>query len=207
MGLDRKLVRGIVEGAIFASPVPMPVDAIQQLFAEGEKPTRTEVLRAIEDIRAAYADRAVELLEVGSGFRFQVRQAYAPWVGKLWEEKPPRLSRALLETLAIIAYRQPVTRAEIENIRGVVVSTQIIRTLLDREWVAVVGHREVPGRPALLATTRQFLDAFSLKSLAELPPLAAVRDIDSIARDLDAQMAGAKQKQLPIEGLVSDERV
>lgn len=205
MGLDRKLIRGIVEGAIFASPVPLPVEGLQQLFADGEKPGRQEVLRAIADIQAACADRAVELAEVGSGYRFQVRQRYAPWVGKLWEEKPQRLSRALLETLAIIAYRQPVTRAEIENIRGVVVSTQIIRTLLDREWVAVAGHREVPGRPALLATTRQFLDAFSLKSLAELPPLAAVRDIDSIARDLEAQMAGAKQKELPNEGLVSNE--
>ncbi|HEX5360556.1 MAG TPA: SMC-Scp complex subunit ScpB [Fluviicoccus sp.] len=205
MGLDRKLIRGIVEGAIFASPVPLPVEGLQQLFADGEKPGRQEVLRAIADIQAACADRAVELAEVGSGYRFQVRQRYAPWVGKLWEEKPQRLSRALLETLAIIAYRQPVTRAEIENIRGVVVSTQIIRTLLDREWIAVAGHREVPGRPALLATTRQFLDAFSLKSLAELPPLAAVRDIDSIARDLEAQMAGAKQKELPNEGLVSNE--
>jgi segregation and condensation protein B len=205
VGLDRKLIRGIVEGAIFASPVPLPVEGLQQLFADGEKPGRQEVLRAIADIQAACADRAVELAEVGSGYRFQVRQRYAPWVGKLWEEKPQRLSRALLETLAIIAYRQPVTRAEIENIRGVVVSTQIIRTLLDREWIAVAGHREVPGRPALLATTRQFLDAFSLKSLAELPPLAAVRDIDSIARDLEAQMAGAKQKELPNEGLVSNE--
>ena len=205
MGLDRKLIRGIVEGAIFASPVPLPVEGLQQLFADGEKPGRQEVLRAIADIQAACADRAVELAEVGSGYRFQVRQRYAPWVGKLWEEKPQRLSRALLETLAIIAYRQPVTRAEIENIRGVVVSTQIIRTLMDREWIAVAGHREVPGRPALLATTRQFLDAFSLKSLAELPPLAAVRDIDSIARDLEAQMAGAKQKELPNEGLVSNE--
>lgn len=205
MGLDRKLIRGIVEGAIFASPVPLPVEGLQQLFADGEKPGRQEVLRAIAEIQAACTDRAVELAEVGSGYRFQVRQRYAPWVGKLWEEKPQRLSRALLETLAIIAYRQPVTRAEIENIRGVVVSTQIIRTLLDREWIAVAGHREVPGRPALLATTRQFLDAFSLKSLAELPPLAAVRDIDSIARDLEAQMAGAKQKELPNEGLVSNE--
>lgn len=205
MGLDRKLVRGIVEGAIFASPVPMPVEGLQQLFVDGEKPGRQEILRAISDIQSAYADRAVELIEVGSGYRFQVRKQFAPWVGKLWEEKPQRLSRALLETLAIIAYRQPVTRAEIENIRGVVVSTQIIRTLLDRDWIAVAGHREVPGRPALLATTRQFLDAFSLKSLAELPPLAAVRDMDSIARDLEAQLAGAKQKELPNEGLVSNE--
>ncbi|RZU44892.1 condensin subunit ScpB [Fluviicoccus keumensis] len=205
MGLDRKLVRGIVEGAIFASPVPMPVEELQQLFVDSEKPGRQEILRAISDIQSAYADRAVELIEVSSGYRFQVRKQFAPWVGKLWEEKPQRLSRALLETLAIIAYRQPVTRAEIENIRGVVVSTQIIRTLLDRDWIAVAGHREVPGRPALLATTRQFLDAFSLKSLAELPPLAAVRDMDSIARDLEAQLAGAKQKELPNEGLVSNE--
>ncbi len=205
MGLDRKLVRGIVEGAIFASPVPMSVESLQQLFVDGEKPSRQEVLRAIGELQTAYAERAVELIEVGSGYRFQVRALYAPWVGKLWEEKPQRLSRALLETLAIIAYRQPVTRAEIESIRGVVVSTQIIRTLLDREWIAVAGHREVPGRPALLATTRQFLDAFSLKNLAELPPLAALRDIDSITRDLEQHLAAAKQKELPIEGPVSNE--
>jgi segregation and condensation protein B len=205
MGLDRKLVRGIVEGAIFASPTPMSVESLQQLFVDGEKPSRQEVLRAIGELQTAYAERAVELIEVGSGYRFQVRALYAPWVGKLWEEKPQRLSRALLETLAIIAYRQPVTRAEIESIRGVVVSTQIIRTLLDREWIAVAGHREVPGRPALLATTRQFLDAFSLKNLAELPPLAALRDIDSITRDLEQHLAAAKQKELPIEGPVSNE--
>lgn len=205
MGLDRKLIRGIIEGAIFASPTPMSVDSLQQLFVDGEKPGRAELLRVVAEIQAAYADRAVELAEVGSGYRFQVRKLYAPWVGKLWEEKPQRLSRALLETLAIIAYRQPVTRAEIESIRGVVVSTQIIRTLLDREWIAVVGHREVPGRPALLATTRQFLDAFSLKNLAELPPLAAVRDMESISRDLEAQWAAGKQKELPNEGLVSNE--
>jgi segregation and condensation protein B len=205
MGLDRKLVRDIVEGAIFASPAPMAVDALQQLFAEGERPSRPELQRALADIRAACADRAIELVEVGSGYRFQVRARYAPWVGRLWEEKPQRLSRALLETLAIIAYRQPVTRAEIESIRGVVVSTQIIRTLLDREWIAVAGHREVPGRPALLVTTRQFLDAFSLASLAGLPPLAAVRDMDSIARELETQLAGEKQKKLREEGQVSHE--
>jgi len=118
MGLDRKLVRDIVEGAIFASPVPMAVDALQQLFPEGERPSRPELQRALADIRAGCADRAIELIEVGSGYRFQVRARYAPWVGRLWEEKPQRLSRALLETLAIIAYRQPVTRAEIESIRG-----------------------------------------------------------------------------------------
>ena len=195
MGLDRLLARRIIEGAIFASPTPMPVDSLLQVFGEDERPSRSEVNRLLEEIRGDYRDLAVELVEVGSGWRFQVRSRYAPWVGKLWLEKPARMSRAMLETLAIIAYRQPVTRGEIEAIRGVAVSPQIVKNLLDREWIVVAGHREVPGRPALFATTRQFLDAFSLKSLSDLPPLAEVRDLELISRELEQYLTPPQQSQ------------
>jgi segregation and condensation protein B len=138
----------------------------------------------------------MELCEVANGFRIQVRADYAPWVSRLWEEKPARYSRALMETLALIAYRQPVTRAEIEEIRGVSVSSNIVKTLLEREWVRVVGHRDVPGRPALYATTREFLDYFGLQSLDQLPTLAELRDFDSINRELDLEQDQARQVQI-----------
>lgn len=186
MKLSPQLLKNVIEGAIFASPMPMAVEDLQALFADEEKPGKAQVQALIKELQAEYAPRALELVEIASGYRFQVRAQFSPWVSKLWQDKAPRLSRAMLETLAIIAYRQPVTRAEIEAIRGVVVSTQIIKALFDREWITVVGHREVPGRPALLATTRDFLDAFSLKSLAELPPLAALRDMETIERELES---------------------
>lgn len=189
MTLSRVLVKNVLEGAIFASPLPLAIDDLALLFADDEKISRQELQKLIKELQLDYASHALELVEIASGYRFQVRAQFSPWISKLWQEKPPRLSRAVLETLAIIAYRQPVTRAEIEAIRGVVVSTQIIKSLFDRDWIAVVGHREVPGRPALLATTCHFLDAFSLKSLSELPPLATIRDLDSIARDIEAGFA------------------
>ena len=130
--------------------------------------------------------RGIELVEVASGYRLQVREQYSPWLGGLFSERPPRYSRALLETLALIAYRQPITRGEIEDVRGVVVSSNIIKTLMEREWIRVLGHREVPGRPALYGTTREFLDHFGLKSLEGLPPLAAIRDLDQMEPDLFA---------------------
>src|SRR5690606_37903643 len=133
-----------------------------------------------------------ELMEVASGYRFQVRPEYAPWASRLWEERPRRYSRALLETLAIIAYRQPITRGEIEDIRGVAVSTNIAKTLLEREWIRVVGHKDVPGRPAMYATTRQFLDYFNLSSLEQLPPLADIRDLEDIGRELEAKWASGE---------------
>lgn len=185
MKLSRQLVKNVIEGAIFASPMPLSVDDIAVLFADDEKLSRKELQILIKELQTEYALRALELVEVASGFRFQVRAQFSPWISKMWPDKPARLSRALLETVAIIAYRQPVTRAEIEAIRGVVVSTQIIKALFDRDWIVVVGHREVPGRPALLATTRLFLDAFSLSSLSELPPLAAVRDLETISREIE----------------------
>lgn len=184
MKLSPSLVKNILESAIFASPSPLSVDELLALFVDEEKPSRQQLQNLIKELQNDYATRPLEIVQIASGYRFQVRAKFSPWISKMWQDKPPKLSRAMLETLAIIAYRQPVTRAEIEAIRGVVVSTQIIKALFDRDWIVVVGHREVPGRPALLATTRDFLDAFSLKSLADLPPLAALRDLESIEAEL-----------------------
>jgi segregation and condensation protein B len=164
-------LKTIVEAALFTAPGPLKIAEIQNLFAEEEQPERDAVRVALAELAEAYRDKPIELKEVASGYRFQVRAELSPWISRLFEEKPARYSKAYLETLAIIAYRQPVTRGEIEEIRGVAVSTQIIRGLLEREWAQVVGHKEVPGRPALYATTPQFLDSFNLKSLSELPPL------------------------------------
>lgn len=184
MKLSQSLLKNILESAIFASPSPLSIDELLALFVDEEKPSRQQVQSLIKELQHDYAARPLEIVQIASGYRFQVRAKFSPWISKLWQDKPPKLSRAMLETLAIIAYRQPVTRAEIEAIRGVVVSTQIIKALFDRDWIVVVGHRDVPGRPALLATTREFLDAFSLKGLADLPPLAALRDLESIEAEL-----------------------
>jgi segregation and condensation protein B len=155
----------------------------------------------MDSIAEDCADRGFELKEVASGFRFQVKQELSEWIAKLWEERPPRYTRALLETLALIAYRQPITRGDIEEIRGVGVSSNIVRTLLDREWIRVVGHRDVPGRPAMFATTKQFLDYFNLKSLQDLPPLSEIKDL-AVADpefDLEDDLAGARILELPEE--------
>ena len=167
-------IEHIVEAALLAAGRPLSVEKLRELFDEDALPGFDDIRKALEKLAASY------LREVASGWRLQVREQYGPWVARLWEERPQRYSRALLETLSLIAYRQPITRGEIEDIRGVAVSTQIVKTLLDREWVRVVGHRDVPGRPAMYATTRQFLDYFNLRSLNELPPLAAVRDLDEL---------------------------
>ncbi|CAK0756669.1 Segregation and condensation protein B homolog [Gammaproteobacteria bacterium] len=175
----------IVEGALLAAGQPLPLERLEGLFDEGGRPSREELRTALATLIRACEGRGVELVEVASGWRYQVRRELAPWVGRLWEERPIRYSRALLETMALIAYRQPVTRAEIEEVRGVAVSSSIIKTLLEREWVRVVGHREVPGRPALYATTKRFLDYFNLKGLGDLPPLNELRDLNAIATDLE----------------------
>jgi segregation and condensation protein B len=164
-------LKAIVEAALFAAQRPLCLAELEALFGEDERPAAEDIRQALETLAEEYAARPLELRKVASGYRFQVRAAYAPWISRLFEERPGRYSRALLETLAIIAYRQPVTRGQIEEIRGVAVSSGIIRTLTEREWVTVVGHRDVPGRPALFATTRQFLDYFNLESLADLPAL------------------------------------
>lgn len=186
-------LKPILEAMIMASSQPLTVDKLLGLFPEDARPEKKAVREALEALAGDYADSSVELKEVASGWRFQVRQRYAEWVTKLWEEKPPRYSRALLETMALIAYKQPITRAEIEKIRGVTVSTQIVKTLQEREWVQVVGHRDVPGKPALYATTKAFLDYFNLKNLEELPPLAEIRDIDQVNAELDLGEGTAMQ--------------
>jgi segregation and condensation protein B len=175
---DMQQLKRIVEAILFAADRPMTAKQIQQVFPELELPQLADIQQAIEAIIGDYQQRPVGLKLLASGYRFQVREGLAYWVSRLFEEKPARYSRALLETIAIIAYRQPVTRGEIEEIRGVAVSTSIIQTLLEREWVRVIGHKEVPGRPALFSTTRQFLDYFNLSSLDELPSMAALVDID-----------------------------
>lgn len=188
--MDKKQIKNIVEAALFAAGQPLNLKRLMALFPENVQPGRDDIRAALDAITKDCESRGIELKEVKSGFRFQVRQDYAEWVGKLWEERPARYSRASLETLALIAYRQPITRAEIEQVRGVSVSSQIIRTLQERNWIQVVGHRDVPGRPALYATTREFLDYFNLKSLEELPSLAEIRDIDAIEGELNLELPG-----------------
>ncbi len=174
----------IIEGALLAAGKPLTVAQLAELFEEAERPPKDDIRTALEAVAARCEDRGFELKELASGFRFQVRQNLGPWVARLWHERPPKYSRALLETLALIAYRQPITRGEIEEIRGVAVSSNIIKTLHEREWIRVVGHRDVPGRPAMYATTRQFLDYFNLKSLDQLPALAEIRDLETLNAEL-----------------------
>jgi segregation and condensation protein B len=183
--IDACLLRQIIEGLLLAAGRPLSVSAIAELFLEAERPDADSIKAALDEIANHCDARGFELKEVASGFRFQVRQHLSPWISRLSEERPQRYTRALLETLGLIAYRQPITRGDIEEIRGVAVSSTIIRTLLDREWVRIVGHRDVPGRPAMFATTRQFLDYFNLKSLQQLPPLAEIRDLDQLMPQLD----------------------
>ena len=178
-------VRNIVEASLMVAQRPLSLDSLLGLFGEAGRPERGEIREAIEALRQSYEGRGIELVEVASGYRIQVRQQLSEWVSRLWQERPPRYSRALLETLSLIAYRQPITRGEIEDIRGVSVSTNIMRTLLDRGWVRVLGTRDVPGKPAMYGTTREFLDYFGLKRLDDLPSLAELRDIDSINVELD----------------------
>jgi segregation and condensation protein B len=174
----------IIEGALLAAGRPVTVAQLADLFEDYERPENTAIREALKEVGERCEDRGFELQEVASGFRFQVRQSLSAWVARLWHERPQKYSRALLETLALIAYRQPTTRGEIEEIRGVAVSSNIIKTLHEREWIRVVGHRDVPGRPAMYATTRQFLDYFNLKSLDQLPALAEIRDLETLNAEL-----------------------
>ena len=196
--VDNK-VKMIIEGLLLAAGRPLPLESIAAVFNEEERPENDELLGVLARIDEECGDRGFELTIVASGYRFQVKQELAEWVGKLWEERPPRYTRALLETLALIAYRQPITRGDIEEIRGVAVSSNIIRTLLDREWIRVVGQRDVPGRPSMFATTKQFLDYFNLESLQQLPALSEIRDIDGGAKDLgfEAELAAARVLEMP----------
>jgi len=183
-------IQAIAEAALLAAGKPLSIEQLRELFLESERPTRQLMEQAMVQLESACEGRGFEVKKVASGYRLQVREEFAPWVGRLFEEKPQRYSRALLETLALIAYRQPITRGEIEEIRGVTVSSNIIRTLLEREWVRVVGHRDVPGRPAMYATTKQFLDYFNLAGLDELPALSEVRDLEEIGREIEKNMQG-----------------
>ncbi len=185
--MDTQKIKNIIEAALLAAAKPLNINQISDIFEvdDHERPGRDQIRQALEQLQQEYEGRGIELLNVASGYRVQVRQENEPWIRRLWQEKPPRYSRALLETLAIIAYRQPVTRGEIEEIRGVSVSTNITRTLQERNWVRIVGHRDVPGKPAMFGTTKEFLDYFNLKSLDEMPSLAELPDLDSIHPELD----------------------
>ncbi|EED36901.1 segregation and condensation protein B [Luminiphilus syltensis NOR5-1B] len=180
----------IIEGALMAAGEPVSMQRLLGLFDDLDRPAKEDVVSALEEVAVRCEDRGFELVEVASGYRFQVRQNLSQWVGRLWQERPQRYSRALLETLSLIAYRQPITRGEIEEIRGVAVSSNIIKTLHEREWIRVVGHRDVPGRPAMYATTKAFLDYFNLKSLEALPPLAEIRDLDNLSGNLPLEDPG-----------------
>lgn len=185
--MDIDYLKRIVEGALLAAGEPLSLNQLNSLFPDGEQPGHGPLREALAALDADVEGRAVELRQVGSGYRLQIRPDLMPVISQLWAEKPPRYSRALLETLAIIAYRQPITRGEIEQIRGVSVSSNILRTLQERDWIRVVGHRDVPGRPELLGTTKAFLDYFNLKSLDELPTLAEIKDIDNLEPELELQ--------------------
>lgn len=175
---DTKELASLLEAFLLAAGKPLSLERIAELFEEAERPELSKIRDALAVLAKSCNGRAFELKEVASGYRLQVRERFAPWVGRLWEERPQRYSRALLETLALIAYRQPITRGEIEDIRGVTVNSQIVKTLMEREWIRVVGYRDVPGKPAMFATTKAFLDHFNLRNLDELPPLAALRELE-----------------------------
>jgi segregation and condensation protein B len=181
-------LKPIIEAVIMASEQPLSVTMIADLLTTESAPNKEMIREAIELLQEDCIGRGIQLKEVASGFRYQARQEYAHWISRLWEERAPRYSRAFLETLVLIAYRQPITRAEIEEIRGVTVNSNIIKGLIEREWIKVVGQREVPGKPELLGTTKEFLDYFNLKSLTDLPPLADLQDIDQQAMELERQL-------------------
>ncbi|WP_460160021.1 SMC-Scp complex subunit ScpB [Pseudomonas sp. S3_F07] len=168
----------LLEAFLLASGKPQSMERLFELFEEGERPEPAVFKKALTLLGKSCEGRAFELKEVASGYRLQIREKFAPWVGRLWEERPQRYSRAMLETMALIAYRQPITRGEIEDVRGVAVNSHIVKTLLEREWIRVVGYRDVPGKPAMFATTKAFLDHFNLKNLDDLPPLAELRELE-----------------------------
>lgn len=177
-------LKNILEAALLAAGEPLSIDRMLSMFPVDSRPSRQALREALTTLEEEYEGRGIQLKRVDRSYRFQTRDKYSEWIVRLRQERPPRYSRALLETLAILAYKQPVTRGDIEAIRGVSVSTEIIRTLLDREWIRQVGHRDAPGRPALYATTHQFVEHFNLSSLSELPPLSEIRDLEEIGREL-----------------------
>ena len=202
--MNNEELKPVVEGLIFAADEPMSIKDLFAIFNEQASIEQVQIKEVLDELKEDYSGRGLELKEVGSGFRFQVREKHAEWVAKLWQERPAKYSRASLETLALIAYRQPITRAEIEDVRGVSVSTNIIKALLEREWVRVVGHRDVPGKPALYSTTKEFLDYFNLKSLDELPSLSELKDIDAINEQLDLNESTEAEKVATDESTTED---
>jgi segregation and condensation protein B len=198
--MSEQPLKAIVEAVLMAAGKPLSLDQILAVFGEADKPERNALREALASLQHDYAERGLDLVEVASGYRIQVKQDMEPWVSRLTEEKPARYSRALLETLALVAYRQPITRGEIEDIRGVSVSSSIMKTLQEREWVRIVGHRDVPGRPAMYGTTKQFLDYFNLKGLDDLPTLMELRDIDAINAELELALPGEEVPGDPVPG-------
>jgi len=195
--MEIEQLKNILEAILLGAGRPLTIDRILTMFGENEQPERSAIRDAISALQMDYEGRGIALVQVGGGYRIQIRETMQPWVSRLWEEKPARYSRALLETLSLIAYRQPITRGEIEEVRGVSVSTTIMKTLQEREWVHVVGHREVPGRPAMYGTTKQFLNYFGLKSLDNLPSLAELRDLSAIGKELELDLSDIPGVQLP----------
>ena len=185
---ENSSLKNILEAILFAANKTLNLEALFNLLLEDLEVSRADIKAALNELMSDYQPKAINLVELASGYRFQTKAEYSKWVNLLWEEKPQKYSRALLETLALIAYRQPITRGDIEEVRGVAVSSNIMKTLQERNWVKVVGHRDVPGRPAMYATSKQFLDYFNLKSLEQLPSLAEIRDIDLISKEVSAQL-------------------
>lgn len=195
MSIEDNKLKNILEAALMSVGKPMSIEQMMKLFDDEERPSATRVKDALNLLAEECEGRGIELKTIASGYRYQARQEYSEWLSRLWEEKPAKYSRAYLETLALIAYRQPVTRAEIEEVRGVSVSSNIVKTMLEREWIRIVGHRDVPGRPALYATTKQFLDYFNMKSLEELPSLAEIRDLEDLSPELDLPEPGQQDEE------------
>jgi len=200
-------LKRILEAALMVAGRSLTLADMQKLFDNSAQPSTQELREHLKVLQEQYAESGIELAELASGFRFQARAELSPWLSRLWEERAPRFGRAVLETLALIAYRQPITRAEIEDIRGVAVSTQIIKTLQDREWVKVVGHRDVPGKPELLATTKTFLDHLGLKSLEDLPPLSELIDLDKQEEKLQIQLELAADPKSDGDEEIDDENL
>lgn len=199
-------IKPIIEALLLATDEPMSVDKLLKIFEEdSDAPDRDSVKAALKALQEDSQDRGVDLVEVASGWQYRVKVEYSQWLKKLWQERPPRYSRALLETLALVAYRQPITRAEVEEVRGVVVSTNIMRTLMEREWVRIVGFKDVPGKPAMYATTKAFLDYFNLKTLNELPALAEIADLESAGEQLEMEIQAKTQVEAEQEAQIEDE--
>ena len=193
----------VIEAVLLSASRPIDVQEIERVFPEDEKPTREEIRQALQEIEEQCKDRGVELKKVSSGYRLQVRQSLSSYVAKLWEERPQRFSKATLETLALIAYRQPITRGEIEEIRGVTIGTQLMRGLMERGWVKIVGQRDIPGRPSLYSTTKEFLDYFGLQHLRELPELPELPDLQSLDMELplEADNSSTDKEEMPVQSL------